>query len=109
MKKIPSNQTPKIHTQNHKNTNALKTEINLTSSYRLLHPMHTVLVSCVGKAGKPNIITLAWAMPTSITPPLVALSIAPKRHSHTHPRNRRVRNQHPNNRHTKRNTTLWQN
>lgn len=45
--------------------------------------MHTVLVSCVGKTGKPNIITLAWAMPTSILPPLVAISIAPKRHSHT--------------------------
>ncbi|MBE0519662.1 flavin reductase family protein [Candidatus Bathyarchaeota archaeon] len=60
-----------------------KTEINLSSSYRLLHPMHTVLVSCVGKNGKPNIITLAWAMPASINPPLVAISIAPKRHSHT--------------------------
>jgi len=42
-----------------------------------------VLVSCVGENGKPNIITLAWAMPTSINPPLVAISIAPKRHSHT--------------------------
>jgi len=60
-----------------------KTEISLSSSYRLFHPMHTVLVSCVGKNGKPNIITLAWAMPTSINPPLVAISIAPKRHSHT--------------------------
>lgn len=44
--------------------------------------MHTVLVSCAGKNGKPNIITLAWAMPTSIEPPLVAVSIAPKRYSH---------------------------
>lgn len=44
--------------------------------------MHTVLVSCVGEDEKPNIITLAWAMPTSINPPLVAISIAPKRHSH---------------------------
>ena len=60
-----------------------KTEISLSSSHRLLHPMHTVLVSCVGENGKPNIITLAWAMPTSINPPLVAISIAPKRHSHT--------------------------
>mgnify|MGYP001067477619 CR=1 FL=1 len=60
-----------------------KTKIILSSSYRLLHPMHTVLVSCVGKNGRPNIITLAWAMPTSISPPLVAISIAPKRHSHT--------------------------
>jgi len=59
-----------------------KTGIGLSSSYRLLHPMHTVLVSCVGENEKPNIITLAWAMPTSINPPLVAISIAPKRHSH---------------------------
>jgi len=44
--------------------------------------MHTVLVSCVGKEGKPNIITLAWAMPTSINPPLVAISLRPTRHSY---------------------------
>lgn len=56
--------------------------VGAASAYRLLHPMHTVLVSCVGKAGKSNIITLAWAMPTSISPPLVAVSIAPRRHSH---------------------------
>jgi flavin reductase (DIM6/NTAB) family NADH-FMN oxidoreductase RutF len=54
----------------------------MSSAYRLLHPMHTVLVSCVGKAGKPNITTLAWAMPTSINPPLLAISLAPTRHSH---------------------------
>jgi flavin reductase (DIM6/NTAB) family NADH-FMN oxidoreductase RutF len=60
-----------------------KTQINLASAYRLLHPMHTVLVSCVGKAGKPNITTLAWAMPTSIKPPLLAISLAPTRHSYT--------------------------
>jgi len=60
-----------------------KVAVSLSSAYRLLHPMHTVLVSCVGKNGESNIITLAWAMPTSINPPLVAISIAPKRHSHT--------------------------
>lgn len=59
-----------------------KIYVSLASAYRLLHPMHTVLVSCVDKAGKPNIITLAWAMPTSINPPLVAISVAPKRYSH---------------------------
>jgi flavin reductase (DIM6/NTAB) family NADH-FMN oxidoreductase RutF len=59
-----------------------KVSVAISSAYRLLHPMHTVLVSCVGKAGKPNIITLAWAMPTSISPPMVAISIAPRRHSH---------------------------
>jgi flavin reductase (DIM6/NTAB) family NADH-FMN oxidoreductase RutF len=57
--------------------------VNPSSAYKLLHPMHTVLVSCVGEDEKPNIITLAWAMPTSINPPLVAINIAPKRHSHT--------------------------
>ncbi|MEM3565994.1 MAG: flavin reductase family protein [Candidatus Bathyarchaeia archaeon] len=57
--------------------------VGVSSAYRLLHPMHTVLVSCVSKDGKPNIITLAWAMPTSISPPLVAVSIAPRRHSHS--------------------------
>ena len=60
-----------------------KTTIHLASAYRLLHPMHTVLVTCVGKKGKPNIIPLAWAMPTSHSPPLVAISISPKRYSHT--------------------------
>ena len=60
-----------------------KTQVNIASAYRLLHPIHTVLVSCVGKAGKPNITTLAWAMPTSINPPLLAISLAPTRHSHT--------------------------
>jgi flavin reductase (DIM6/NTAB) family NADH-FMN oxidoreductase RutF len=60
-----------------------KIEVNYTYAYRLLHPMHTVLISCVGKAGKPNITTVAWAMPTSNEPPLVAISLSPKRHSHT--------------------------
>jgi len=60
-----------------------KTQVNIASAYRLLHPMHIVLISCVGKAGKPNITTVAWAMPTSINPPLLAISLAPGRHSHT--------------------------
>ena len=60
-----------------------KTQVNIASAYRLLHPMHTVLVSCIGKANKPNVTTMAWAMPTSINPPLLAISLAPTRHSHT--------------------------
>jgi len=59
-----------------------KLDIDLQYAYRLLHPMHTVMVSCVGKAGKPNVTTLAWAMPTSGNPPLVAISLSPQRHSH---------------------------
>ena len=60
-----------------------KVNVNIASAYRLLYPMHTVLVSCVGKNSKPNITTMAWAMPTSIDPPLLAISLSPKRHSHT--------------------------
>jgi flavin reductase (DIM6/NTAB) family NADH-FMN oxidoreductase RutF len=60
-----------------------KPEVNSQYAYRLLHPMHTLLISCLGNAGKPNIITVAWAMPTSSSPPLVAISISPQRHSHS--------------------------
>ena len=60
-----------------------KVIVNYGSAYRLLHPMHTILVSCMGKASKPNITTVAWAMPTSQKPPLIAISIAPERYSHS--------------------------
>ena len=59
-----------------------KPEVNSIYSYRLLHPRQTLLVSCVGKDGKPNITAIAWAMPTSNDPPLIAISVSPKRHSH---------------------------
>jgi flavin reductase (DIM6/NTAB) family NADH-FMN oxidoreductase RutF len=59
-----------------------KANVESALAYRFLHPMHTVLVTCVGKDLKSNIITLAWVMPTSIDPPLVAMSVSPKRHSH---------------------------
>jgi flavin reductase (DIM6/NTAB) family NADH-FMN oxidoreductase RutF len=60
-----------------------KVEVGTHSIVRLLHPMHTVLVSSVGKDGKPDIITLAWAMSTSVNPPLVVVSISPRRYSHS--------------------------
>ena len=59
-----------------------KSNVDFSLAYRLLHPMHTVLVSCVGKDGKPNVLPLAWAMPTSLYPALVAVSVAPARYSH---------------------------
>jgi len=59
-----------------------KIEVDPELAYRLLHPRHTVLVTCANKAGRANIITLAWSMPTSIDPPMVVISIAPKRFSH---------------------------
>jgi flavin reductase (DIM6/NTAB) family NADH-FMN oxidoreductase RutF len=59
-----------------------KKDVDPQAALRLLHPMHTVLVTCKGKTGRPNIITLAWTMPTSINPPLAAIGVSPKRHSH---------------------------
>jgi flavin reductase (DIM6/NTAB) family NADH-FMN oxidoreductase RutF len=59
-----------------------KVEVDSRMAYRLLHPRHTVLVSCRDKTGKANIITLAWTMPTSINPPMLVISISPKRYSH---------------------------
>jgi flavin reductase (DIM6/NTAB) family NADH-FMN oxidoreductase RutF len=59
-----------------------KVQVESELAYRLLHPRHTVLVSCADKNGKANIITLAWSMPVSVNPPIVAMSIAPKRYSH---------------------------
>jgi len=41
-----------------------------------------VLVSCMDMAGKANVITLAWSMPASILPPMLATGIAPGRYSH---------------------------
>lgn len=59
-----------------------KVEVESSVTYRILHPRLVVLVSCVDKAGKANVITLAWSMPVSIDPPFVAISIAPRRYSH---------------------------
>lgn len=57
-------------------------QISLSTASRLLHPKLTVLLTCADKAGKTNIITIAWAMPVSMKPPLLVVSIAPKRHSY---------------------------
>ncbi len=50
--------------------------------YRLLHPRNTILVTCIDKNGRPNIITLAWSMPISMKPAVVGISVAPSRYSH---------------------------
>jgi flavin reductase (DIM6/NTAB) family NADH-FMN oxidoreductase RutF len=59
-----------------------KIEVRSQARYLLLHPRHTVLVTCVDGEGRPNIITLAWTTPVSFDPPLVAISVGPERYSH---------------------------
>jgi flavin reductase (DIM6/NTAB) family NADH-FMN oxidoreductase RutF/ribosomal protein S18 acetylase RimI-like enzyme len=48
----------------------------------LLHPYNTSLVTCCDSAGKPNIITIAWLIPVSVTPPLVGLCMRKTRFSY---------------------------
>jgi len=48
----------------------------------LLHPRNTVIVTCCTPDGRPNAITIAWFTPLSLKPPLVAISVAPRRYSH---------------------------
>lgn len=59
-----------------------KTKVNVSSLLLLLHPKLVALLTCVDDAGKANIITLAWAMPVSVQPPLVVVSVGPRRYSH---------------------------
>jgi flavin reductase (DIM6/NTAB) family NADH-FMN oxidoreductase RutF len=60
-----------------------KVEVNLSSFYRLLHPKLAVLITSLNTLkDKPNIMTLAWAMPVSRNPPLLLIGMAPQRYSH---------------------------
>jgi flavin reductase (DIM6/NTAB) family NADH-FMN oxidoreductase RutF len=47
-----------------------------------LYPVPVVLVTCVDPAGKPNIITLAWAGTVCSSPPMVGIGVRPSRYSH---------------------------
>ena len=48
----------------------------------LLNPVPVVMVTCVDGAGKPNIITLAWAGTINSEPPMLSISVRKERYSH---------------------------
>ena len=60
----------------------MRKKTNVASFHRLLHPYNTSLITCCDDEGQPNIITIAWLIPVSINPPLVAMSIRPSRYSY---------------------------
>lgn len=60
-----------------------KIDVSPDSARHFLHPSMVVLATSVDEEDNPNIITLAWAMPTSFSPPLVAISVGKKRYSHS--------------------------
>lgn len=60
----------------------MKEKTTVASFHRLLHPYNTSLITCCDAEGQPNIITIAWLIPVSVNPPLVAMSISPSRYSY---------------------------
>ncbi|MGQ9468263.1 MAG: flavin reductase family protein [Nitrososphaerales archaeon] len=59
-----------------------KLDVKLNLVARLMYPRPMVMITCISSSGKPNIIPVAWTMPTSFDPPMVAVSIALTRYSH---------------------------
>jgi flavin reductase (DIM6/NTAB) family NADH-FMN oxidoreductase RutF len=49
--------------------------------YRAMAPRLTVLVSTADKDGRTNVAPFSFCMPVSMEPPLIAVSMAPKRHT----------------------------
>jgi flavin reductase (DIM6/NTAB) family NADH-FMN oxidoreductase RutF len=48
----------------------------------LLIPLPAVMVSCAAEGYKPNIITISWIGIVNSEPPMLSISIQPKRYSH---------------------------
>src|SRR6266568_5891515 len=48
----------------------------------LLNPRPVALITCCDNAGHPNVLSVTWTMPVSHEPPIIAISVAPTRHSH---------------------------
>ena len=48
----------------------------------MLYPVPAVMVSCMGKDGKANIITVAWTGTICSDPAMVSISVRPERFSH---------------------------
>jgi flavin reductase (DIM6/NTAB) family NADH-FMN oxidoreductase RutF len=49
----------------------------------MLNPRPVALITCCDTAGTPNVLSVTWTMPVSHEPPVIAISIAPSRHSHS--------------------------
>ena len=48
----------------------------------MLYPLPAVLVSCQGKEGKPNLITIGWVGTICSDPAMVSISVRPERYSY---------------------------
>lgn len=48
----------------------------------ILAPVPAVMVTCQGREGRPNIITIAWTGTVCSEPPMLSISVRPDRHSY---------------------------
>ena len=48
----------------------------------MLYPLPAVLVSCQGKDGKANLITIGWVGTICSDPAMVSISVRPERYSY---------------------------
>ncbi|MFA5105887.1 MAG: flavin reductase family protein [Candidatus Micrarchaeia archaeon] len=49
--------------------------------YKAFYPKQLILLTTGDKEGRPNVATIAWHMPASIEPPMIAIAIGKSRHS----------------------------
>ena len=59
-----------------------KIKVPFERALYLLHPYNASLVTCKGRDNKINVMAVAWVIPVSVNPPLLAMSIRPERYSH---------------------------
>ncbi len=57
-------------------------EVSAGEAFKRKYPEQIALAVSVDAEGRPDIITLGWAMPTSGAPPMVAISVGHTRYSH---------------------------
>jgi len=60
----------------------LQRQVSVSQAWERKYPEQIVMAVTISAAGRPNIITLGWAMPTSGRPPMCAISIGLPRYSH---------------------------
>lgn len=60
----------------------MQEQVSLARAWERKYPEQIVMVTTTSADGRPNIITLGWAMPTSGQPPMCAISIGVPRYSH---------------------------
>jgi len=53
-----------------------------STAYHLLHPQPVVIVVSLDPNGRPSGMTAAWTSPVSMKPPLISVSIAPRRYTY---------------------------